>query len=239
MLLFAPPAIDAVQAFPANEAYAVTGDWSTRSAGLGAASSIPLAKLQVGNTTYPFHAQIRARFTFEVDGSWACFSTDIGSDIRGNGETPPRAFESWRERVHACFQALYALRPFEMTPTERQRWNRLAAVFDLADYQVRTPSSFRELGYISRARPVPDQIEWVNGRREHFELNQVPDEVAGYKPGQWFEAVVRRSPENGRLIAIVHAQRTSSVPSRASDAEFKQNTRQGDVQETEWTWPIR
>jgi hypothetical protein len=136
----------------------------------------------------------------------------LGSHYVGHGDTPFAAHREWEDRVHAEFQRLYAMRPFEMEQDEKSKWQLLLSIIDVHQYRENTPLELRQIGQVRWGRfPYPKRVIWIDGREDQISLDRVPGEVAGYKTGQWFEADVKRDPKDNRLIEITHAARMSHM----------------------------
>ncbi len=130
----------------------------------------------------------------------------------GRGRNFDEAFLNWRDQVHGQFQELYSKRPFEMTNQEAELWQTLESLIDVPTYKNTTPLTIRQIGKVTRCRPLPEQIQWEDGHKEAVRLDQMPGEFATYKSGQPFDAIVVRDPVNLTLIKVTHIRRTGSLP---------------------------
>jgi hypothetical protein len=143
---------------------------------------------------------------------WICWADEFGFTYVGTGVTPLQALQDWKERVHADFQALYAKRPFEMTAEEVERWASLNGIVDVLEYRQTTPLQVREIGCVHwDRRPFPSSIAWIHGRLDRISLEDSPSDLAGYRPGQWVDAIVERDPLTSRLLRITHVQRIPTI----------------------------
>ncbi len=169
--------------------------------------------LEVGDTTYQLRSRLVGTFIpgrAGVDGEFVV--PDFFPDFVGSGRAVEEAFVDWRDRVHARFQELYSMRPFEMTEQEKADWRFLESQFDVAAYRLGTPLTIRQIGKVIRSRPLPDLIEWEDGQKESVRPDQVPGEFVTYKPGQPFEAFVSRDPVDFHLLRFTHVQRIRLQP---------------------------
>lgn len=191
--------------------------------------------VEVGDALYvfvrPVHLILYAR-----GGHWACRAKGLESMACGMGKTRAAARHEWEMNFHATFQRLYAKRPFEMDQTEAGIWQSIVNIIDMNEYQESATMEMREIGQVRyRALSYPCEIRWVDGRRERFALSQVPRELAGYRPGQWFEATVERTFED-KLIRISRCGRIAQVADRVPP-EFRDEMAPADLAEADWTWP--
>jgi hypothetical protein len=175
----------------------------------------------VGETTYRLRRPVQGVFVPGTKSGWELWVEGFSPLFVGRGDHAERAFHDWRDQVHGAFQSLYGKRPFEMSQDERQAWDVLEGLIDVVGYRNETPVLVRQLGQITQARPWPREITWVDGSKEtNIDLALMPGELAGFKPGQWFEAIVERDPLTWRLRRVRHAQRVPSlVPLQGADLE--------------------
>jgi hypothetical protein len=152
------------------------------------------------------------------------------------------ARDDWLYQVHETFQDLYGKRAFEMSEAELNTWGLLEDMIDVVGYRNSTPLILREVGWVSRARPEPNRIRWIDGRQESVDLESMPGAFAAYKPGQWFEAVVERDSLTGRLLQVVSVQRIPAMHpmSEGRLSEFLQSlpgTNELPDSDESWTEP--
>jgi hypothetical protein len=151
-----------------------------------------------------------------VDGQFLVL--EFFPNFVGVGRNMNDAFLDWRNQVHCQFQELYAKRPFKMTESEKATWQLLESQIDVTAYRMTTPLTVRQIGKVAaRVRPLPELIEWENGRLEKVRLDQMPGEFAAYKPGQPFEAIVARDPVDFRLLKVTHIHRIKPFPWMSAD----------------------
>jgi hypothetical protein len=180
-----------------------------------------LPVIPVGQTGYPLRTPVSGTFAPGPSGKGLEFYVaGFKPFLVGNGPTVDAAFKDWCEQVHCRFQELYVKRPFERTEAEQADWKMLEERIDVAAYREHTPITVRQAGKVAKARPQPFLIEWEDGSREKVRLEQMPDEFASYKPGQPFEATVKRHPVTFALQEVTDIQRTRSLP-RMSEQEFQ------------------
>jgi hypothetical protein len=204
-----------------------------------ASGAAGLMYLWVGSTRYEFVKQVRVLHSWEGD-EWVCWSPELGWGCDGHGDTPLLARQDWERTVHATFQILYGMRPFEMSESERKQWQHLVAAIDVCRYRETTPVCLRQIGQVRWGnRPYPSKIVWIDGAEEQFSLEQVPSELAGCRPGRWIEADVQRDPVTGRLIRIDHIQRIAEVRplTEPQVSETLEALPKADLPKREWDWP--
>jgi hypothetical protein len=177
---------------------------------------LTLNDIHVAGVAYPLRRPCTANY---IPGVGEFLVEGFSPAFVGRGATLEEARKDWLLAVHAGFQELLPMRPFEMTPSDMGRWNVLSSRIDVTVYRNQTPIQVRQFGKITQARPYPQQIQWENGEREAISEDQVdsPDFIT-FKPGQPIEAIVARDPLNFRLLRIVHVERRST-PARLSAAE--------------------
>lgn len=198
-------------------AYVVSKDatkngWPPPASGFIPGGTIPLSQIQIGETTYRLRQPVQGEFVSNRGASWEFWVERFSPAFMGQGPSAEAAYEDWRDQVHESFQDLYRKRPFEMTKEERWKWGVLEDLIDVVSYQNEAPVLVRQFGQITQARPLPRQITWVDGSKESaIDLDLMPAEFAGYKPGQWFEAIVERDRLTWRLRRVRYVHRTPSL----------------------------
>jgi hypothetical protein len=170
--------------------------------------------LAVGRTVYPLRSPVVGSFYPGRHGGEGEFVVpEFGPALAGRGGTLNDAFLDWRDQVHRRFQELYAKRPFEMDDDETEAWRLLESQIDVAVYRNRTPLIVKQVGKVAPwMRPHPERVEWEDGFVEAVDLDQMPGEFAAYRPGQPFEAWVKRDPVDHRLLEVVHVRRIGQLP---------------------------
>jgi len=195
--------------------------------------------MDVGPAHYDFLEAVQLVSSWNGDG-WTCWAREIGLAYEGEGSTPREARQNWERLVHADFQRLYAMRPFEMEEPDRAKWASLLSVIDVNGFRERSPLSIRQIGRVRwRHFPYPVEIDWIDGGAEKVPMDKAPPEFAGYKPGQWVEAVCRREPGTRQLIQIDYIQKIATVH-RPSNRELQRrwtDLPRADLPETGWDWP--
>ena len=134
---------------------------------------------------------------------------------------------------HVRFQALIAMRPWEMESADRDEWERIEQMVDVTAYRRETPRRVRQIGTIAQARQsgtrghspqtgpfqprhaLPNKIQWESGRHEDIDLSVTVADFAGLRYGQRFEAVAVRDVATDRLVAIVDVVLLPPLPSAA------------------------
>lgn len=165
----------------------------------------------VGTTRYRLARPLRFNYVWTGCG-WTCWEPQTAGLYVGSGRTQAHAAALWREALHADFQHLYGMRPFEMNARDRTRWSRLCCIIDVSTYRERAPLVLRTIGQVRWDKlQRPSSIVWLDGRKDRIRLNQCPADFAGCKSGQWIEAVAEYSPRSHRLLSIRSYQRIPSI----------------------------
>ena len=136
-----------------------------------------------------------------------------GSSARGHCQAKPT--NTGRNFSTLIFQRLYVMRPFEMDATDLRRWDAILGQVNIERYRYeQQPLTVLQQGRVVRARPLPELVQWEDGTRERVSVKQMPDEFAGYRVGQWFEAVVHRQPITHKLVKVEYIKRLPPRQSR-------------------------
>lgn len=180
----------------------------------------PMHGFHVGPSEYRFRRPMTGR-VFRVGAGTFEFAVDaLAPHVVGRAAKPKDAFEDWRNQVHALFQQLLAMRPFEMEPVDRARWRALESVIDSAQFRRTMPVRMRQLGRVEyMKRSYPCAVHWAGGSlggqtyggRERVSFEVMPPEFPSFKPGQWIEAISERDPLTGQLIRVTHVERIPDV----------------------------
>lgn len=195
--------------------------WSQPAPGFIPGGTIPVSEIQVGETTYRLRRPAPGEFISTRGGFWEFWVEGFSPAFIGQGRAAEEAYDNWRDQVHESFQDLYRKRPFEMTEEERGKWDALEDRIDIVGYRNEAPVLVRQLGQLTQARPFPRRITWIDGTTDLVRLEAMPGEFAGYKPGQWFEAIVERDPLTWSLRKVRYVRRTLSLRGMSS-AELSQ-----------------
>ena len=208
---------------------------------LGVTSGCTLEDFSVGNTHYRLMAPIQLEFSWDhTSSAFICWANELGNVLQGTGATPAIAAQEFEQVIHAGFQALYSKRPFEMDEQETRMWRTLINVINVSRYREGTPIAYRQLGKVRFGHlSYPSKIDWIDGRTDNISLDQVTAEVAGSRPGQWIDAVIKRDRNTGWLKSIDYAQKIPEPPRPSiSQAEnFWNNLPVSDAPESDWNWP--
>ena len=200
----------------------------------------PLTSIRVGGTEYELRRAIQGRLYPSDNGHYEFVVDALAAYIVGRGDTADSAADDWRNKLHAAVQQLLAARPFEMSNSDVARWRALESVIDMAQYRRTTPVRMRQLGRVEYLRhPFPKAIHWTGTGRERIALETMPPEFAGFKPGQWIEAICERDPLTGRLLRVTHVEPIPALRfmSREQQDEFLQSLPRGDsLPESDLDW---
>jgi hypothetical protein len=167
-----------------------------------------LTEFLISDTTYLLREPCRTSCRMNTDGHVEYLVTGFEPLFIGRGTSARLAEVDWREQVHSAFQLLYRKMPFEMTPSEAAQWSVLEHAVDVDAYTRETPVVFRQLGKVSNVRHAPCEVTWIDGSREEVDLTVAPGEFAGFKLGQWFEALVERDPGTWQVRRILNVDST-------------------------------
>jgi len=203
---------------------------------LSSVLTAPLARLEVGRSSYRFIARVLASWT-PVDKGWVCYIRELTS-YAGKGDTIEQAFEELKLAIHTAFQRLQRKRPFEMDEAEHANWLQLTSVIDLLHYKMTTPLETREIGQVSFEKiSRPCSIKWISGLKYIIDPYRVPAELMSCRPGQWIEAVVKRDPITHRETEIESIRKISfRIPKEPEVRTFWETLPKAELQSTEWAW---
>ncbi|MBN2291015.1 MAG: hypothetical protein JXM70_01240 [Pirellulales bacterium] len=186
------------------------GTWQRLSAGMPG-GTLSVRNISVGEAKYRLRSPVRGYFMRLHDGSWEFLVDGFSPTFVGHGNRADEAYQDWRDFVHVKFQDLNGKRPFEMDEKEQRQWRVLENMIDIVGYRNETPVVVRQIGKVTKARPLPQGITWVDGRSEMVRFDVMPPEFASYKSGQYFEADVERDPLTDKLRRVRYIQKISSV----------------------------
>ncbi len=221
-MLYAPQAVSPMAGFVYTVSpQAADTPWCRSGAGFLPGGSMPLSQIQVGEALYHLRRPVQGMPILVGRAEWEFWVEGFSPLFVGRGTHAEAAYRDWCDQVHEAFQDLYRQRPFDMAPDDLKKWDVLQDLIDVAAYQNEAPVLVRQLGQITQARPKPRQITWADGSKENnIDLRLLPEEFAGYKPGQWFEAIVERDPITWRLRRVRFVQRVPSLnPLSGADLE--------------------
>lgn len=181
--------------------------------------TVPLSQVKLRDVCYKFRTQLLGRYLPTDLQGLEFVVDDFGSTFIGRGGTRKDARSDWEEQIHAAFQRLIRMRPFEMTDDDEKRWHLLEDQIDVPMYRRTTPTRMRQVGRANYCRTSrPRGINWANGWKDDVNLTDMPAAFAALKPNQWFEAVVLRDPISGRLRQVLHID-PIKAPRPMSDSE--------------------
>jgi len=179
--------------------------------------------LEFGTSRYPLLRRLKGSFRrlADSDGSgkniWTLAVAPIFPPLAGMGETRTKAEQDFKAQFHSTFQFLYGKPEFRMDDHEKATWALLSSVVDVPAYSRHRILSFREIGEVL---PIPGtktgldhriKVKWIDGRAEFFPLEKAAANMAGLRPGDWFEAIVLRSAGTGVLLEVAHCQWTAPI----------------------------
>ena len=175
----------------------------------------------IGRASYQLRTPLLAAFYPRIDGEVGRMNVAPSwLSIVGSGRTLDEAWQDWANRFHVRFQTLLAKRPWEMDANEKSEWEKIEQMVDVPAYRRETPYVVRQIGWLTRRRPIPDHIRWENGRQERVDLMQMPPEFAALHEEDRFEAEVERQAVTGRLIRAVVVRRLPPLHQTGDDGKM-------------------
>ncbi|MEK6889239.1 MAG: hypothetical protein AABW80_03985 [Nanoarchaeota archaeon] len=116
------------------------------------------------------------------------------------------------------FATLWRMRPFEMTPEQKERWAYFSSEVDTQKYG--STLTYRRVGEVKSISVRGYEIEWENGLREQVSLRNAPT-LIGYIVGQAFEA---QSTYRGKnlctLLRLTKIKQCKPISSMTNDELF-------------------
>lgn len=180
-----------------------------------------LNSIKMGDAEYRLRQQpMLGHVDPAMDGGYEFIVDAFAPHAVGRGKTDDEAVEDWKRTVHAEFQRMFSMRPFEMDVADQARWRAMEAMIDIAEYRRTTPIRMRQIGRVEYLRDrYPRAIRWIEGRRERINLESMPPEFSGYRLGQWIEAICERDPLTHRLLRISYVARIPEIRSMTPDEQ--------------------
>jgi len=198
-------------------------------------------EVTVGEATYRLrHPLVLTFYPFVSGGEGELVPEPSGAEpvalgITGCGKTFEEAYSNWSERLHAEVQDLLAKRDWELTSEEAAEMATVERLIDLPAYHTDTPYRVRQIGEVTRRRPIPDKVRWEDGQMDHVSLSQMPPEFAGLQAGQRFEAVALRAPGTGKLISVVYVSPLPHLPEASpTPAEWEALPKTAEAPQVSW-----
>lgn len=193
-------------------------------------------EIRVGGARYRLRCPVSVAFYPHLDGAIGRLTVRPALlSIRASGANLDEAWQSWVEQFHVRFQTLLARRPWEMSQAEQDEWVRIEQLVDVPAYQRETPWIVRQIGWLTRRRPVPDCIRWEDGRHEYVRLHQMPPEFATLHEGERFEAEVERDSLTRQLLRVVVLRRLPPLRASAgAEAVWSSLPRSTEAPVVEW-----
>lgn len=191
-----------------HHVYAIKDDLLARQASVSVFSgAYPMKRFAVGDASYELRHEVVGRLYPVIGGGYEFVVDALAEHVVGRGDMPATAQDDWRSNAHALVQRLLRTRPFEMTDADVAQWRALESIIDVSQYRRTTPVRLRQLGRVEYVQGTfPQAVHWVGARREAVTLDRMPPEFAGFKVGQWIEAVCERDPLSGRLLRVTHVE---------------------------------
>ncbi|SRR5579875_2343826 len=206
---------------PVDPLFAGSLTTASRSGGRGDLFDVlrqEIMAFHVGMASYQLRTPLLATFYPRINGEAGRLSvTPSWLPIVGSGATLDEAWQDWAGQFHVRFQTLLAKRPWEMDADEKGEWERIEQMIDVPAYRRETPYIIRQIGWLTRRRPIPDHVRWEDGRGERVDLAQMPPEFAALHEGDRFEAEVERHAVTGRLIRAVVVRRLPALRQTSAD----------------------
>jgi hypothetical protein len=188
------------------------------------------AFLNFGEARYPLRRPLFGKFFFQgkgmtlhacPEGGWTRQGTPKPGATEipfaafrlffGRGKTQSEAITDFEGKFHVAFQRLFCKRPFQMRLDEKAIWDILEKLVDVDAYWKEAPLDGREIGEIKRLSENRLEIKFIDGRHERLPIEKTPAGMAALLPGEWFEAITRRNPGDGKMLKILWAQRMPPI----------------------------
>jgi hypothetical protein len=198
-----------------------------------------LDEVKIGDARYRFRQAITLTFyPYISNGEGELIPEPSQIDLDGfvltsRGKSLSEAIENWKAEFHTHVQSLLDKRPWEMSENETKDMASIERMIDLPAYLREAPYSIRQIGTVTRRRPIPDRIRWEDGQTEHVNLHQMPAEFAAFRNGQRFEAITVRDSTNGRLRRVVYVGRLDRLNDPVANRWEKTQTF-GSIPEGNW-----
>jgi hypothetical protein len=219
-MLFQDPGTVAIVR-PADPQYGGSLAAATRAVGRGDFFDVlrrEVGDIRVGSARYRLRSPLLASFYPVIQGpEGRLMVTPALLPIVGSGAGFDEAWRDWAEQFHVRFQTLLAMRPWEMQPDQSEEWERIEQMVNVEAYRRETPYVIRQIGVLTRRRPIPNTIRWEDGRQERVGLEQMPPEFASLHEGQRFEAEVVRNAVTHQLIQAVVVRRLPPLRTTSED----------------------
>ncbi len=172
------------------------------------AISAVLSEISLGTIRYPTRRPVNLTY---LPGKNELLANGLSPAFTGNGPTVEEARLDLLMKLSIRFQELVVKREFEMSADEKRDWALLDSVIDSTVYRNTQPIFLRQLGVISKARPIPSQITWDDGSKEDIGIEKVADpDFFGLKIGQPIEAFLRRDPLTFQILSLEKVNRHRS-----------------------------
>ena len=213
----------------------------------GPAAEVVVSAIRVGRACYPLRkrdGEVVGHFQPGRRGKGRAFCVDpFLPYFVGEGASDEEALKNWCELIHVSFQRLRATCETRLDDKEREQWGLLYRELDVAAYDASRPVKARQRGEVVRAFPDPWEVRWAaDEQNEAISLDQVPDEFAALRVGDWFEAVLSRDSASRKLLHV-HEVRpiTPKEPMTAAEAKrfWRSLAQKKDLPESgcDWTKP--
>ena len=171
-----------------------------------------LDELVFGPTTYHFLRPLQKDVSRTYSQTWECSVEGLSPRFEGSGKSAESAERSFLSKVHSAFQSLVHLRPFRMTEEQRNDWSLLESLIDVPRYWESVPLKLIETGIVKSIDDDGWFVVWLDGDRvESINAEQAPPEFGAFKPGEWFEALVERTPDTHDLQKMPFARAIQPV----------------------------
>ncbi len=180
--------------------------------------SVQLVEISVGGTVYQLRTKLTGKYYRALN---RLHVPSLSPTFVGEGASEREAIDDLNLKVHAAFQRLFHMRPFEMSNEDKSTWTLIGDVIDVTLFRNRTPILVRQFGEVMyQKRSYPTAILWDGGFREEIQISQVAcDDFITYLPGQPIEAITERDPLTRELLSIRFIQRVSGLRSEREIAQ--------------------
>ncbi len=177
--------------------------------------------LDVGPIKYELRHPRKTHVAPSADHAWAYSVDHFSPRFVGKGDSIAAAQHDFLNMVHAVFQTLVQLRPFQMDDAQKADWETLERTIDIKKYWASVPITLLEVGVVSAVTAEGREIVWLDGeRKELVKIERTPPQFGALTKGQWFEALVERQPETYTLQKLNYVRPISPVREMSND-EFR------------------
>lgn len=162
-----------------------------------------IGNFKVGDVIYQMRQSLQATYEPPIANTGGRFLvTQLAKVVIGRGPDLESAKYDWELKVDEKIQTLLAKQDFERTNEDIEEWEMLNRHFNLAELKYSTPADVRVYGCLEKIRGHIRQVRWLDGTISKFRRHQIPARMVTFKPGQPFEAILKRDSRNWKVLSI-------------------------------------